>query len=264
MPAKPRPRGNRYETLLRHVFLNGYKSGSRSIPFSRDDLAAAAAEVGVSVPKNLPDAAYAFRHRGLASPEIEARTPAGMEWRLRGKGKSKYAFDLVERLDIVPTTGLEPILIPDSTPELIAVHAQTDEQALLAKLRYNRLIDIFLGLATYSLQNHWRTSVPGLGQVEVDELYVGIDGNGSQYIIPVQAKGEREQPSALQAENDIKCCELKYPSLICRAVSAQFVDPSELVLFELREDKDLLRIEQEVRYRLVRGKEEINAWLESQ
>ena len=50
-----------------------------------------------------------------------------------------------------------------------------DEQALLAKIRYNRLIDIFTGITCYSLQNHLRTTVPNIGQVEIDEIYIGID-----------------------------------------------------------------------------------------
>ena len=44
--------------------------------------------------------------------------------------------------------------IPDATPEIILSYALSDEQALLAKVRYNRLLDIFLGITTYSLQNH--------------------------------------------------------------------------------------------------------------
>ena len=56
-------------------------------------------------------------------------------------------------------------------------------------MRYNRLIDIFLGVTCYSLQNHLRTTVTGIGQVETDEIYVGIDKAGQQFIIPVQAKG---------------------------------------------------------------------------
>jgi len=48
------------------------------------------------------------------------------------------------------------IKIPDATPEIVAAYALSDEQALLAKVRYNRLLDIFLGVAAYSLQNHLR------------------------------------------------------------------------------------------------------------
>ena len=65
----------------------------------------------------------------------------------------------------------------------------SDEQALLAKVRYNRLIDVFLGVAAYSLQNHLRTTVSDVGQLEIDEIYVGVDRQGRQYVMPVQAKG---------------------------------------------------------------------------
>jgi hypothetical protein len=69
--------------------------------------------------------------------------------------------------------------VPDSTPGVIAMYALSDEQALLAKLRYNRLIDIFTGVACYSLQSHLRTSVRTLGQVETDEIYIGLDKRGA-------------------------------------------------------------------------------------
>ena len=46
------------------------------------------------------------------------------------------------------------IKIPDATPGIVQKYALADEQALLAKLRYNRLLDIFTGVTCYSLQNH--------------------------------------------------------------------------------------------------------------
>ena len=54
----------------------------------------------------------------------------------------------------------------------------SDEQALLAKIRYNRLLDVFLGISAYSLQNHLRTTVLHIGQIEIDELYIGLDKHG--------------------------------------------------------------------------------------
>ena len=68
----------------------------------------------------------------------------------------------------------------------------SDEQALLARVRYNRLVDIFLGIACYSLQNHLRTTASNMGQVETDELYVGVDRRGSHYVVPIQAKGGKD------------------------------------------------------------------------
>ena len=48
--------------------------------------------------------------------------------------------------------------IPDGTPSIVRKYSISDEQALLAIVRYNRLIDIFLGVTCYSLQNHLRTT----------------------------------------------------------------------------------------------------------
>ena len=88
--------------------------------------------------------------------------------------------------------------VPDSTPELIRARALGDEQALLALVRYNRLIDLFLGASAHSLQNHLRTTVKGIGQVEVDEVYLAVDRYGAQYVIPVQAKGGNDQIGIVQ------------------------------------------------------------------
>ncbi len=100
-------------------------------------------------------------------------------------------------------------------------------------MRYNRLIDIFLGLTTYSLQNHLRTHVKGMGQIEIDEIYVGLNRNGAQYVIPVQAKGGSDKLSPVQTTQDLACCKAKFPDLICRPISAQFMEDDVIALFEL-------------------------------
>ncbi len=87
---------------------------------------------------------------------------------------------------------MSAIKVPAATPGIIEKYALSDEQALLARLRYNRLIDIFTGITCYSLQNHLRTMIPELGQVETDEIYIGVDRQGAHYVLPVQAKGGRQ------------------------------------------------------------------------
>lgn len=153
---------------------------------------------------------------------------------------------------IAPNENLVTIKIPDATPEIISTNSLSDEQALLARVRYNRLIDIFLGITTYSLQNHLCTTVKGLGQIEIDEVYVGVDRHGCQYIIPVQAKGGNDQLSTVQAKQDIACCAEKFPDLVCRAISAQFMADSRIAMFELRLESDgLVKIVEERHYCLV-------------
>ena len=67
-------------------------------------------------------------------------------------GRAKYRFRMSRVSRIVPREDLIVIKLPDTTPEIISNYALGDEQALLARVRYNRLIDIFLGITTYSLQ----------------------------------------------------------------------------------------------------------------
>ncbi len=144
------------------------------------------------------------------------------------------------------------IKVPDATPEIIAKYTQTQEQAVLARVRYNRLVDTFLGITAYSLQNHFRTTVREMGQIEIDELYVGVNREGQQFIVPVQAKGGSDQLSIVQAIQDIACCREKFPHLVCRPVSTQFMSDGVIVLFELREEEDSIpRVAEERHYSLV-------------
>ncbi len=110
---------------------------------------------------------------------------------------------------------------------------------------------IFLGIACYSLQNHLRTSVSALGQVETDEVYVGIDRGGAHYVVPVQAKGGRDKLNVVQIEQDLAMCADKFPGLLCRPIGAQFSDNGTIVLFELEMTADGVRIRNERHYLLV-------------
>jgi hypothetical protein len=141
--------------------------------------------------------------------------------------------------------------VPDSTPGIVAKYALSDEQSLLARIRYNRLIDIFTGVACFSLQNHLRTTVPNMGQVETDEMYVGVDKAGVHYVIPVQAKGGMDRLSIVQIEQDIGVCADKFPSLVCRPMASQFMKDNVIVLFEFAQDDAGVGIACEKHYKLV-------------
>lgn len=174
-----------------------------------------------------------------------------MEWIIEGRGKGRYAFRLVPLSRILPREDLITVLIPDATPEIIAAYAMDDEQALLAIVRYNRLIDIFLGLTTFSLQNHLRSTVSSGSQVEIDELYVGLDRNGAHYVIPVQAKGGKDRISVVQTRQDITWCNEQLPGTKCLAVSAQFMDDDRIAMFLLTVEEDQVKVVEERHYRLV-------------
>ena len=160
---------------------------------------------------------------------------------------------------IRPSESLAPIKLPDATPEIVARFALGDEQALLAKVRYNRLIDIFLRVTAYSLQNHLRTTVPDIGQIETDEVYVAVNNVGNQFVIPVQAKGGTYQIGIVQLRQDFALCRQTYPDLAPRPVAVQFVrdlsGAETIVMFALTEIDGDIRALDEKHYRLVPANE---------
>jgi hypothetical protein len=256
MPKK-KSEMQQYVPIIVHIFGKYWKKGTEEFEFHRDELVTAAEELGVERPDNLGDVIYAFKFRRELPEEITRRAPKGKAWMIEGAGRSRYRFRLVEvgGTTFLPRKDIAEIKIPDSTPEIIGAYALGDEQALLAKVRYNRLIDIFLGLTTYSLQNHLRTHVKGMGQIEIDEIYVGLNRQGAHYVIPVQAKGGSDKLSPVQTLQDVECCRLKFPDLICRPVSAQFMDNDVIALFELTVEAGRALIVEEKHYQLVPSNE---------
>ena len=251
MPDPSSP-SNRYERLICGIFLARWREGITEVAFTRNDVVAQAASEGIVLPKNLGDVIYTFRYRQALPETVTFTQPAGFEWVIEGVGTARYAFRLVPVSRILPNENFVVIDIPEATPEIVRRHALSDEQALLAIVRYNRLLDVFLGVATYSLQNHLRTNVAGIGQIEIDELYVGIDRQGTQYVIPVQAKARKDRVGIVQAKQDIAFCESRFPTLACRAISAQFRHDKVVVLFELTLVDGQVRILDERHYRLKR------------
>ena len=198
--AESRREENRYKKLIEKIFFAKYRKGASFIPWERSELQGAAAELRIVLPKNLGDIVYALRYRTPMPERVLATQPPGKEWIIEGAGRARYAFKLLRSNKIAPNPDLATIKVPDAAPEIISAYALSDEQALLAKVRYNRLVDLFLRIVTYSLQNHLRTSVSGIGQIEIDEVYVGIDRQGRQYVLPVQAKGGNDRLSVVQAD----------------------------------------------------------------
>jgi hypothetical protein len=246
-----------YSAIILDIFNRYYTPGVTEFEFTRQDIADSAARVRVKEPKNLGDVIYAFRYRRALPKSILDTQPNNFYWLILGAGDAKYRFRLSRLCYIEPTRGLLVRKIPDATPEIIAQYALSDEQALLAKVRYNRLIDIFLGVTAYSLQNHLRTKIPNYGQIEIDELYVGVDSQGAQYIVPVQAKGGNDKLGVIQTIQDVTFCQTqeRYKHCVPRTVSAQFMDGDVIAMFELTFDGDDVSIVREKHYRLVGARE---------
>lgn len=245
---------NRYSKLIEKVFFKHYKSGLDEFEFAREDLVEAASLLNIDVPKNIGDLIYSFRYRTSLPESITKLQRDDKEWVIRPAGRAKYKFCLTKEARVVPTEMLAEIKIADSTPTLVSRYALSDEQALLAKVRYNRLIDIFTGVVCYSLQNHLRTTVEGVGQIETDELYIGTDTRGNQFVFPVQAKGGNDQLSVIQIEQDLALCKEKYPALTAVPVAVQFMADDLIAMFSFIEEEGNIKISNERHYRLVHAK----------
>ncbi|MDQ2900575.1 MAG: endonuclease, partial [Acidobacteriota bacterium] len=154
---------------------------------------------------------------------IQSTASKGMEWGIELAGKGQYRFKLGKLVRIVPRPDLIAIKIPDATPEIITPYALTHEQSLLAKVRDNRLIDVFMGIASYSLQNYLQTFVKNMGRSKLTRFTSAC----------------RPDPQ------EIACRVQKFPRLTCRPISAQFMSGDTIALFELALQDDDVKIVEE-------------------
>ena len=236
---------SKYEQVIEWVFQQNYRPGDVRVGFTRDELVEAHDELGLPRTKNIGDIPYAFRFRRELPASIVAAAPRGAEWIIVGTGIAEYQFRLSMPGKIIPTLHYYPIKIPDATPEIVRQYATgTDEQAILTRVRYNRLVDVFTGLTCYSIQNHLRTTVTNIGQVEVDEIYVGLNKRGTHFVLPCQAKSKGDRFGIVQVLQDFALCADRYPYATCRPIALQFVADSHIAVLELavREEDEILKL----------------------
>ena len=249
--AKSGESTNRYQQLLSKIFFDRYSKKATSLPFSRADLEDAAREMKIPLPKNSGDVINSARYRTPMPEKILKTQPEGKEWIIESRGRSYYQFSLVPINRIRPSLDRLAIKIPEATPGIIEAYAISDEQALLAKLRYNRMIDLFLGLTAYSLPNHLGSTINGTNKLNIDEVYIGINRDGCKFIIPVQAKGGSDQLSLAKTWQDMKCCAETFPDFICRPVSTLFITSNRIAIFELAMEGTQVKVADEKHYELV-------------
>ncbi|MCI4319777.1 MAG: endonuclease [Thermoplasmata archaeon] len=246
---------NRYSKILTKLFEDRFQPGRIEVPFSRENIVETARDLKIKLPKNLGDVIYSFRFRTELPVSISSKAPTGMVWIIRPAGRGKYNFYATKISAFGPRHGSSVTKVPDSTPGLIDKYSVGDEQALLAKIRYNRLVDVFTGITCYSLQSHLRTYIEDLGQIETDEVYVGLDRTGTQYVLPMQAKGGNDRHNVVQIESDFAMCASKFPGLVAKPVGAQFMEDDVIAMFEFSSDPEGVRVALEQHYRLVRPNE---------
>jgi len=246
----------KYGQIIEWVFHQNYQPDKVRVHFNREELVRASEVLGLERIKNLGDIPYSFRFRRELPESIQNTAPEEAEWIIVGAGVGEYQFRLASPGKIQPTPYIKPVQVPDATPEIVRHYAPgTDEQALLTRARYNRLVDIFTGITCYSIQNHLRTTVSDIGQVEVDEIYVGINKRGTHFVLPCQAKSPGDKFGIVQVIQDIALCQERYPSAICKPIALQFTDENGVAILELgiREKDETLKLNivEEKHYELV-------------
>ena len=239
------------DAIIEAIFHRHIGAEVAPFQFERREIKLQADSLGVEV-KNLGDTIYGYKSRRRLPESIRRTAPAGWEWVIRSAGRSIYEFGFARFCFAEPRQGLQAVKVLNATPEIVSRYRFSDEQALLAVLRYNRLVDLFTTTTAYLLQSHLRTTVKRMGQVETDDLYVGVDRTGTHHAIPVQAKGAKEKVGVVQIEQDFAVCRQKLPGLLARPVAAQFLADGVIALFEFAlDDEDQVVIAAEKHYRLV-------------
>lgn len=246
----------KYEQIIEWIFNQNYQPDRVRVAFNREELVKASEALGFERIKNLGDIPYSFRFRRELPDSIQHTAPEGAEWIIVGTGVGEYQFRLAAPGKIQPNPHIKPVKVPDATPEIVRHYAPgKDEQALLTRARYNRLVDIFTGITCYSIQNHLRTTVSDIGQVEVDEIYVGINKRGAHFVLPCQAKSPGDRFGIVQVMQDFALCQERYPNAICKPIALQFIDDNSVAILELAvtEENELLKlgIVEEKHYELV-------------
>jgi len=255
----PKRNGNRtmnqspdYDKVIREVFLRHYRKGATYLKFGKDELAEACGKHGITV-RDILDIIYTYRARRV----LPARILATGHWAIEPAGRGAYAFRLLRNPPHFEIQFREyaPVDIYNAIPEVVEGLLQQDEQSLLTRVLYNRLVDIFTGLTCFHIQNHYRSFVAGMGEVELDALYVGVDKTGALFVLPIEAKNqaESEMISRIQVSRMAKLVRQDFVDLRRRILAVKAVADGTIgvVEFDDREEPDDFGIVSVSRFRLI-------------
>lgn len=243
-----------YDRVIVLLFNKKFKENldKNEIYFTKDELAHIASELGINI-RNIPDVIYTYRCRRELPNDI---TSLG-NWSIMPKGKGRFAFIKMDRSPFIEIQqGLAPIEILNALPEIVEKYTANDEQGVLSSIRYNRLVDIFTEITCFHLQSHIRTTIEGEGQIEVDDLYVGIDQEGKEFVLPIEAKSseDRDKLGWVQISNLVKFSKQFFPSLTCRPLAVKPINKETIYMleFEAKIDFEEVGIKDIKLYKLIR------------
>ena len=242
-----------YDEVILEVFMRHYQAGVDRLIFEKDELAEICLKHGITV-RNIPDIIYTYRVRRM----LPAKILDTGHWAIEPSGRGTYAFLLLSNpphFDI-PLQDYAPVDIYNSIPEVVEGLLRQDEQSLLTRILYNRLVDIFSGLTCFHIQNHYRSFVTDGGEVELDAIYVGVDKTGKLFVLPVEAKsqGESEMIGRIQISQMDKLVRQDFPNLNRRILAIKALQDETIAIIEFsdHEEPDDIKIISIGRFRLIR------------
>lgn len=149
-------------------------------------------ELGVRV-ANVPDIPYAYRSRRQLPDGIAQHGFSAVIIDDSKQGEApNYLFTKIEQLIRIPEQVDQTRRTSSAAlPEAVRKYIGKDEQGALTQVRYAGILDDFTGLRTSHLQSHLRMRVGGR-EAELDDLYIGVDTDGSHHALAVEAKGAGE------------------------------------------------------------------------
>ena len=251
---------SQYDKVLLGVFLNHYEKDATYLRFKKDELEDACRKHGITV-RNIPDIIYTYRSGQRMLP---AKILATGHWAIEPAGRGVYGFRSLHNPPQfeVPFGDYAPVDIYNSIPEVVEGLLRQDEQSLLTRVLYNRLVDIFTGLTCFHIQNHYRSYIDSMGEVELDALYVGVDKTGKLFVLPIEAKSraESEMIGRIQVSQMAKLVRQDFAELRRRvlAVKALADGTIAMVEFDDHEEPDELSIISVGRFRLIRRGSSVN------
>ncbi len=245
---------SRYDRVILTVFerlIELYGPGEDEYFFDKDFLDLIADELKI---KNIPDIIYSYRSGRRPFP---LAILSHGHWIIRGMGKGKYVFTRLNfPAELTLPYDMEITSILSATPEVVLRYAKGDEQSTLVQIRYNRLVDIFTGLTAYHLQSHVRTYVDELGQIEIDDLYLGVDTDGNWFCIPLEAKPSHpgDQLGRIQIASMIAYAEQEFPDLPVRPIGVKAITDGSIFFVEFTATPDPAEVQSRFykRYQLIR------------
>ena len=84
----------------------------------------------------------------------------------------------------------------------------------------------------------------------IERVFIERYSEGDKYVLPVQAKGRKDQLSSVQKRQDFEWCAQRFPQHHCRPISAQFLNDDLVAMFELGVEGSEIRVLNEKHYRL--------------